>query len=425
MRLSQLKHLRHINRVLVRYRIDELIAESPAGAKARWMRRLSPTTKRIEGLERGERIRLALQELGPVFVKLGQALSTRPDMLPADIANELAKLQDKVPPFPGAIANSILKRAYGKPANEVFLSFDIEPLAAASVAQVHAAILPTGQDVVVKLLRPGIQSTIERDLELMYALASLADKYWADGRRLRPLEVVAEFERTILDELDLLREAANGSTLRKNFHESPLIFHPEIHWDFCNETALVMERVHGIPIANISAMREANVNMKVLAERGVEIFFTQVFRDNFFHADMHPGNIFVDISNPELPKYLAIDFGIVGSLTLEDQNYLANMFLAFFNRDYRKVAELHLDSGWVPEATRVEEFESAARSVCEPFFDRPLGEISFGQVLLRLFQLGRRFDMHIQPQLVLLQKTLLNIEGMGRQLYPQLNLWDT
>jgi ubiquinone biosynthesis protein len=425
MRLSQLKHLRHINRVLVRYRIDELIAESPAGAKARWMRRLSPTTKRIEGLERGERIRLALQELGPVFVKLGQALSTRPDMLPADIANELAKLQDKVPPFPGAIANSILKRAYGKPANEVFLSFDIEPLAAASVAQVHAAILPTGQDVVVKLLRPGIQSTIERDLELMYALASLADKYWADGRRLRPLEVVAEFERTILDELDLLREAANGSTLRNNFHESPLIFHPEIHWDFCNETALVMERVHGIPIANISAMREANVNMKVLAERGVEIFFTQVFRDNFFHADMHPGNIFVDISNPELPKYLAIDFGIVGSLTLEDQNYLANMFLAFFNRDYRKVAELHLDSGWVPETTRVEEFESAARSVCEPFFDRPLGEISFGQVLLRLFQLGRRFDMHIQPQLVLLQKTLLNIEGMGRQLYPQLNLWDT
>lgn len=425
MRPSQLKHLRHINRVLVRYRIDELIADSPAGNKVRWMRRLSPSVQRVDGLERGERIRLALQELGPVFVKLGQALSTRRDMLPEDIADELAKLQDKVPPFPGAIANQILKQAYGKPPSEVFLSFDVEPLAAASVAQVHAAVLPTGQDVVVKLLRPGIQATIERDLELMYALAGLADKYWEDGRRLRPLEVVAEFEKTILDELDLLREAANGSTLRNNFDESPLIFHPEIHWDYCNDKALVMERVQGIPIANLAAMREANVNMKVLAERGVEIFFTQVFRDNFFHADMHPGNIFVDISNPELPKYVAIDFGIVGSLTLEDQNYLANMFLAFFNRDYRKVAELHLESGWVPASTRVEEFESAARSVCEPFFDRPLGEISFGQVLLRLFQLGRRFDMHIQPQLVLLQKTLLNIEGMGRQLYPQLNLWDT
>lgn len=426
--LKQTRRLLQINKVFTQYGLDEVLVALGL-RQARWVARLQPhlalSRRNMLQRPRGERIRLALEELGPVFIKLGQALSTRLDLLPDDIAEELIKLQDKVPPFDADLARQEIEAALGQPVSEVFASFEKQPLASASVAQVHRATLHSGEKVVVKVLRPGIEETIRRDVAVLYELARIAAKYSQDARRLRPLEVVAEYEKTILDELDLMREAANGSTLRRNFENSPLLYVPAVHWDYCRQRVLVLEEIHGIPIGDIKALKAAGTNFQVLAERGVEIFFTQVFRDNFFHADMHPGNIFVDVRDPQNPSYISVDFGIIGSLTEEDQRYLAWNFIAFFNRDYRRVAELHIESGWVPADTRVDDFEAAARAVCEPFFDKPLGEISFGMVLLRLFSLGRRFKMEIQPQLVLLQKTLLNIEGLGRQLYPELNLWNT
>ncbi|HXA93067.1 MAG TPA: ubiquinone biosynthesis regulatory protein kinase UbiB, partial [Steroidobacteraceae bacterium] len=376
-------------------------------------------------LSRGARLRLALTELGPIFVKFGQAVSTRRDLLPADIADELAKLQDRVPPFPAATARASIERAYGRSIETVFAGFDDAPLAAASIAQVHAARLPNGKEVVVKVLRPGMREVIERDLEVLYALARLAEKYWTESRRLRPIEVVAEYEKTVLDELDLMREAANAAQLKRNFGASDLLYVPEVHWDYCRTDVMVMERIHGVPISDMQSLRAAGTDIAKLAQNGVRIFFTQVFRHNFFHADMHPGNIFVLIDDPRNPRYAAVDFGIVGTLDLRDQQYLADNFLAVFDRDYRRVATLHVESGWVPAHTRIDEMESAIRTVCEPIFGRPLKDISFGHILLRLFEISRRFDMVIQPQLMLLQKTLLNIEGLGRELYPELDVWNT
>jgi len=380
-------------------------------------------------LPRGERLRLALEELGPVFVKFGQALSTRPDILPPEVAAELAKLQDRVPPFPGAEARAIVEKALGKPVTELFAEFDEVPLAAASVAQVHTARLKPqgpndpGMEVVVKVLRPGVEALVERDIALLRALAEFAERWHPSGKRLRPRAVVAEYEKVIFDELDLMREGANCAQLRRNWLGSELIYHPLVFWDYTRPDVLVLERIYGVSIRELDTLRQQGANFQVLAERGVEIFFKQVFRDNFFHADMHPGNIFVDMADPRKPSYLAVDFGIVGSLTQADQRYLAENFLAFFNRDYKKVAELHVESGWIPKGTRVEDFESAIRTVCEPIFGKPIKDISFGFFLLRLFQIARRFNYQVQPQLVLLQKTLLTIEGLGRQLYPDLDLW--
>ncbi len=372
-----------------------------------------------------ERLRLALEALGPVFIKFGQMLSTRRDLLSDDLAEELARLQDRVPPFAGERARQIIERELKQPLEQVFDEFDQEPMASASVAQVHAATLKNGRSVVVKVIRPGIAGVIRQDVALLYLLARLVQKLWVEGRRLRPVEVVTEYEQTIFDELDLRKEAANGSQLRRNFDGSNILYVPEVFWDYTRQQVLVMERIHGIPVADVGQLRAQNTDMKCLAERGVEIFFTQVFRDSFFHADMHPGNIFVSRNNPSDPQYIAVDFGIIGSLNTEDQNYLARNILAFFKRDYRQVAQLHIDSGWVPRDTNVHAFETAIRSVCEPIFEKPLKDISFGMVLLGLFQTARRFNMEVQPQLVLLQKTLLNIEGLGRQLYPDLDLWQT
>ncbi|MEQ1915026.1 MAG: ubiquinone biosynthesis regulatory protein kinase UbiB, partial [Sideroxydans sp.] len=370
---------------------------------------------------RAVRLRLALETLGPIFVKFGQLLSTRRDLIPTDIADELAKLQDQVPPFPSAQAVALLETAYGKRLAEVFASFYATPVASASVAQVHFAVLPDGREVAVKVLRPGIKHTIEHDISLLQVCAGLIERWWADGKRLKPKLVVAEFEKYLHDELDLMREAANASQLRRNFSDARLLLVPEVHWDWCSEQVMVMERMHGIPVSQIGAMREAGISLPKLASDGVEIFYTQVFRDGFFHADMHPGNILVARDG----RYVALDFGIMGTLTDTDKNYLAQNFIAFFNRDYKRVAELHIESGWAPADTRVDEFEAAIRSVCEPIFDKPLREVSFGKVLLRLFQTSRRFGIQIQPQLVLLQKTLLNIEGLGLQLDPELDLWKT
>ncbi|MBD3610456.1 MAG: ubiquinone biosynthesis regulatory protein kinase UbiB, partial [Gammaproteobacteria bacterium] len=369
----------------------------------------------------GERVRLSLEALGPIFVKLGQILSTRRDLLPPSIADELSKLQDNVPPFSNQLAQQIIEKSLGKPVEELFAEFSQTPLASASIAQVHAATLHDGHEVVVKVLRPGIEKTIRSDVALMYLLAELIQNSSADGKRLRPVEVVEEYEKTIFDELDLVREASNASMLRRNFLNSSQLYIPEIYWDYVRKDVMVMERIHAIPVGNIEEIKSRGIDLKMLAERGVEIFFTQAFTDNFFHADMHPGNIFVADDG----RYMAVDFGIMGTLTPEDKRYLAENFLAFFQRDYRRVAELHVESNWVPAHTRVDEFESAIRTVCEPIFERPLSEISFGHLLVRLFQTARRFNMEVQPQLVLLQKTLLNIEGLGRQLYPQLDLWQT
>ncbi|MBI79109.1 MAG: ubiquinone biosynthesis regulatory protein kinase UbiB [Gammaproteobacteria bacterium] len=373
----------------------------------------------------GIRVRKALEELGPIFVKFGQAISTRGDIFPREVINELVKLQDQVPPFNPEESISILEDTYKKPIGEVFKEFVREPLAAASVAQVHDAKLKTGEEVVVKILRPGVRKQIEKDLDLLYLLASGIDKYWKEGKRLRLMEVVSEFEKTLDKELDLMAEASNANQLKRNFHSSGMLYVPEVYWDYCRKNIMVMEKVVGVPISDIESLVKSKTDIKKLAENGVEIFFTQVFRDNFFHADMHPGNIFIDNKHPDEPKYVAIDFGIVGSLSKRDQHYLAGNFLAFFNNDYYRVAKLHVDSGWVPPDTRVDELEAAIRSVCEPIFNKPLREISFGLVLMRLFDTARKFDMRVQPQLVLLQKTLLNIEGLGRQLYPDLDLWDT
>lgn len=374
---------------------------------------------------RGEAIRLMLEKLGPIFVKFGQVLSTRRDLLPAEIINELEKLQDQVPSFDGQVARALIEEALGESVTTLFAQFDTTPLASASIAQVHSATLPQGDQVIVKVLRPGILSIIKQDISLLYTVARLTERFWSHGKRLRPVALVHEFEQTILDELDLLREAANASQLRRNFKGSQELYVPKVYWSLTRQSVMVMERIFGIRISDTATLQAHGTDMKVLAENGVNIFFTQVFRDCFFHADMHPGNLFVDVSQPKTPKYIGIDFGIMGTLNPTDQRYLAENLLAFFTRDYRRVALLHIESGWVPPDTRVDSFESAIRTVCEPVFERPLSEISFGQLLLRLFQTAARFNMEVQPQLMLLQKTLLNIEGLGRQLYPQLDLWQT
>ena len=421
-RPAQIIRLAHINYVLVKHGLDEIILATHLFRPFRLLYYLAPWNwvPRRRG-PRAVRIRLALEELGPIYVKFGQILSTRRDLLPDDIADELARLQDAVPPFPGSITRARIEQVFGQPIDDLFREFDERALASASIAQVHAARLKNGQEVVIKVLRPNVRQHIARDINLLHTVARLAERYWSLGRRLHPCEVVCEFEKTLYDELDLLREAANASQLRRNFAGTDLLYVPEVYWDYCRPELMVMERIHGIQISDVPALRASGIDLKELSERGVEIFFTQVFVHNFFHADMHPGNIFVG----EDGRYMAVDFGIMGTLNPVDQKYLAGNFVAFFNRDYRRVAELHVESEWVPGGTRVDEFESAIRTVCEPVFEKPLKEISFGNVLLRLFQTARRFNMEVQPQLVLLQKTLLNIEGLGRQLYPELDLWQT
>jgi ubiquinone biosynthesis protein len=404
----------------LRYGLDQMVLDVDASGRLLklwhvfffWRRYKQP---------RAVRLRRALESLGPIFVKFGQMLSTRRDLLAPDIANELALLQDRVPPFPVDQALATLESLYGKPVETVFRDFDRTPIASASVAQVHFAELPDGTEVAVKILRPGIERVIAHDIALLETAALLLDKLWVDGRRLKPREVVAEFAKYLHDELDLMREAANCSQLRRNFTDSPLLLVPEVHWDWCGRSVMVMERMHGVPISQSEALIAQGNDLSALSRAGVEIFFTQVFRDGFFHADMHPGNIFVHRDG----RYIALDFGIMGTLNEVDKNYLAQNFLAFFKRDYRRVATAHIEAGWVPAHTRVDEFEAAIRTVCEPIFDRPLKDISFGKTLLRLFQTARRFEMEVQPQLVLLQKTLLNIEGLGRQLDPELDLWTT
>ncbi|HEY6898841.1 MAG TPA: ubiquinone biosynthesis regulatory protein kinase UbiB [Rhodocyclaceae bacterium] len=416
-----------IVRVGLAYGLDLMVLDhAPSVLPARIANRL--LFWRDLSAPRAVRLRQALEALGPIFVKFGQMLSTRRDLMPADIADELARLQDDVPPFPSEQAIAQLEKQYGMPIDQVFADFSAVPVASASVAQVHFATLKAqdgGHAVAVKILRPGIAPVIEHDLALLDAAAALLERLWPDGKRLKPREVVAEFDKYLHDELDLMREAANCSQLRRNFADSPLLKVPEVHWDWCSESVMVMERMYGIPISRIDQLRAAGVDIPALARAGVEIFFTQVFRDGFFHADMHPGNIFVATEGPDRGKYIALDFGIVGTLNETDKRYLAENFLAFFQRDYRRVAEAHVESGWAPPDTRIDEFEAAVRAVCEPIFDRPLKEISFGRVLLRLFQTSRRFNVEVQPQLVLLQKTLLNIEGLGRQLDPELDLWKT
>ncbi|CNG56960.1 ubiquinone biosynthesis regulatory protein kinase UbiB [Yersinia enterocolitica] len=424
---GELRRLYLIIRVFLSYGLDELIPNIRLTLPLRVGRHLFfwlPNRHKDKPL--GERLRLALQELGPVWIKFGQMMSTRRDLFPPAIADQLALLQDRVAPFDGALARKHIEIAMGGPLETWFDDFEQEALASASIAQVHTARLKeNGQEVVLKVIRPDILPIIKADVRLMYRLAGWVPKLLPDGRRLRPREVVREYEKTLLDELNLLREAANAIQLRRNFEDSPMLYIPEVYSDYCQESVLVMERIYGIPVSDIAALEDQGTNMKLLAERGVQVFFTQVFRDSFFHADMHPGNIFVSYEHPHDPLYIGIDCGIVGSLNKADKRYLAENFIAFFNRDYRRVAELHVDSGWVPRDTNVEDFEFAIRTVCEPIFEKPLAEISFGHVLLNLFNTARRFNMEVQPQLVLLQKTLLYVEGLGRQLYPQLDLWTT
>ncbi|WP_418319177.1 ubiquinone biosynthesis regulatory protein kinase UbiB [Piscinibacter sakaiensis] len=422
--------MRHLARLILivytvfRYGLDELALSN---IRKPWMRvllRVITVGRRLDA-PRGVRLRLALERLGPIFVKFGQVLSTRRDLIPADVAEELARLQDDVPPFPAAQARALIERAFGRRIEEIFSSFEAEAVASASIAQVHFATLMDGREVAVKVLRPGMLAVIDDDLSLMRTLARWVERLSADGKRLKPREVVAEFDNYLHDELDLVREAANAAQLRRNMAELRLVMVPEMYWDLCTKTVIVMERMTGVPISQIQRLRDAGVDIPKLARDGVTIFFTQVFRDGFFHADMHPGNIQVSLAPETFGRYIALDFGIVGTLTETDKDYLAQNFIAFFRRDYKRVAELHVESGWVPPQTRVDALEGAIRAVCEPQFDRPLKDISLGQVLLRLFQTSRRFNVEIQPQLVLLQKTLLNIEGLGRQLDPELDLWVT
>jgi ubiquinone biosynthesis protein len=414
--------------VLLRHGLDVLLLESVNHSGLRLLSKLVSVGRTLKA-PRGQRIREALEQLGPIFVKLGQVLSTRRDLLPLDIADELAKLQDRVPPFSSDIAVAAVERALGKPIDQIFVSFDRTPIASASIAQVHFAVLRNRnglqREVAVKVLRPDMLLAIDKDLSLMRWMARWLERLSADGRRLKPREVVAEFDKYLHDELDLVREASSAAQLRRNMEGLNLVLIPEMLWDYCTTNVLVMERMHGVPISQVDRLRAAGVDISKLARDGVTLFFTQVFRDGFFHADMHPGNIQVSLDPQTFGRYISLDFGIVGTLTSVDKEYLAQNFVAFFRRDYKRVAELHIESGWVPAATRVDELEAAVRAVCEPYFDRPLKEISLGLVLLRLFQTSRRFQVEIQPQLVLLQKTLLNVEGLGRQLDPELDLWAT
>ncbi len=414
--------------IVLRYGLDELVLTSFQKPGLRLLARIVSVGRDLRA-PRGQRLREALERLGPIFVKFGQVLSTRRDLLPFDIADELALLQDRVPPFPSAVAVAIIERSFGRPLSEVFVDFTHQPVASASIAQVHFAVIKDRnghtRDVAVKVLRPGMLNVIDKDLSLMRMMATWVDRLSADGKRLKPREVVAEFDKYLHDELDLIREAANAAQLRRNMDGLNLVLIPEMLWDFCHTEVIVMERMNGVPISQIDRLRQAGVDIPKLARDGVTIFFTQVFRDGFFHADMHPGNIQVSLDPATFGRYVSLDFGIVGTLTEYDKEYLAQNFTAFFRRDYKRVAELHVESGWVPADTRVDELESAIRAVCEPYFDRPLKEISLGMVLMRLFQTSRRFNVEIQPQLVLLQKTLLNIEGLGRQLDPELDLWST
>jgi ubiquinone biosynthesis protein len=423
---NQAIRLLSIQRVLIRHGLDELVFAMHIFRSFRFLERMLPWNwwKKSRGPQ-AERVRLVLEELGPIFIKFGQILSTRRDLLSEDYANELAKLQDKVPPFPGIQARKIIEEAFSQSIDEIFLEFDETPLASASIAQVHSATLKDGRKMIVKVVRPDIEKVIKRDLGLMHLLAAKAESYWEDARKLKPTNVVAEFEKTLLNELDLMREAANASQLRRNFIDSDILYVPEIEWDLTTNKVMVMERISGIPVSDIDSLHEAGVDMRRLAENGIELFLTQVIRDSYFHADMHPGNIFVRPGEDGAAQIVVVDFGIMSSLSEFDQRYLAENFLAFLNRDYKKVAALHVDSGWVPANTRVDEFESAIRTVCEPMFDRSLHEVSFGTILLRLFQTARKFNMPILPQLILLQKTLVNVEGLGRQLYPELDVWKT
>ena len=413
-----------IQRILVGYRLDELLDKVPVLKSFKYFFILLPR-KISKNSSLGERIRRALEELGPIFVKFGQVVSTRRDLLPEEIADELAKLQDQVTPFSKSQALEILNTAYDKSIDQIFKKIDDEPLAAASIAQVHSAKLSDGKDVIIKILRPNIQVQIEKDISALYIIARSLENFWSESEQVKPTEIVKEYEKTIINELNLKREAANAARLKKNFSKSEMLYVPEIYWDYCRTNILVQERIYGTPIRDIDTLKKQKTNIKALAENGVEIFFTQVFRHNFFHADMHPGNIFVQIEDPDSPKYAAVDFGIIGTLTKDDQYYLAENFLAFFEGDYNKIAQLHIDSGWVPSETRVDEFEIAIRTVCEPIFNKPLSDISFANVLISLFNTARQFNMEVQPQLILLQKTLFNIEGLGRQLYPELDLWKT
>lgn len=423
-RLSSFFRLLHIASVIGYYRLDELLPPFMRGPLLK-IGLIPFKFRQYDNLSRGERLRIACEELGPIFIKFGQILSTRPDIIPPDIISELNKLQDRVTPFDGEEFCHLVEKALGQPLENIFSAFDRTPLASASIAQVHTATLHSGEDVVVKAVRPDIEIIIQKDTGLMLALAKLLERYTPQGKRFRPIEVVNEYQQTIFDELNLILESSNAAQLKRNFAHSDLLYIPEIYWPYCRVNVMVMERIYGAQVTDIEQLKANNINLKALSERGVEIFFTQVFEHNFFHADMHPGNVYVDLNHPENPNYIALDMAIMGSLEREDQYYLARNLLAMFRRDYREVAELHVASGWVPKHTSVSAFESAIRSVCEPLFEKPLKDISFGDALIHLFQTAQRFEMPVQPQLVLLQKTLLNIEGLGRQLYPDLDLWET
>jgi len=415
-----------INFTMARYGLDEIILSIHFFRPLRLLGLINPFNWfRSRSLSQAERLRLCIESLGPIFIKFGQMLATRRDLLRSDIVDELEKLLDQVPPFPLQQARGIIERELARPIDQLFRSFDDKVLASASIAQVYNAVLPDGESVVVKIVRPNIEVRIKQDIQLLMVLARMADRYWQGAKRVKPVQIVEEFEKTLLNELDLVREAANASELRRYFEGSNDLYVPQVYWDYCRTRVMVIERIEGIPVSDIEQLKKHKINLELLSRKGVEVFFTQVYQNNFFHADMHPGNIFVSPENPDDPKYIAVDFGIMGSLSTQDQRYLAENFVAFFNRDYRRVAELHVDSGWVDRDTRIDDFEAAIRTVCEPMFQRPLAEISFGQLLVRLFQTARQFNMEIQPQLLLLEKTFLHIEGLGRQLYPQLDLWDT